>query len=240
MTIRPRRLNLAIVESDPDLANTLIGRIEPLGWRAQFIDGQDPLLDIDQLLAELGSHNADAAAIDLLALAVDPWALLDRLCVALPDLGILITTAESTPTDRTRGLRIGADDWIAKPYDIDETAARIEAIARRRLRIRHRLVGPAVQIDRLEIRPEQLQAFYDGRSLDLTPGEFEVLQLLADDAGHVIKREDLYQRLRGTTMPAGDRTIDAFVFKLRAKLDHAARDREFIHTHARVGYRFKP
>ena len=118
--------------------------------------------------------------------------------------------------------------------------ARIEAVVRRRRRSRPRAdVGPVVAGE-VEIRADQFQAFVSGRSLELTRREFELLQVLAEASGTVIEREEIYQRVWGYAMAHGDRSVDVFVRKLRAKLQKHSPGWEYIHTHFGVGYRFEP
>ena len=92
----------------------------------------------------------------------------------------------------------------------------------------------------LEIRPDQFQAFVDRASIDLTRREFEVLQLLAEANGQVLKREEIYQRVWGYAMVRGDRSVDVFVRKVRQKLEKVSPNWEYIHTHFGIGYRFEP
>ena len=92
----------------------------------------------------------------------------------------------------------------------------------------------------IEIRADQFQAFVSGRSLELTRREYELMQVLADASGRVIEREDIYQRVWGYAMAHGDRSVDVFVRKLRAKLQKLSPSWEYIHTHFGVGYRFDP
>src|ERR671932_255052 len=90
----------------------------------------------------------------------------------------------------------------------------------------------------MEIRGDQYQAFVGGQSLDLTRREFELLQLLADAAGQVLQREEIYQRVWGYAMAHGDRSVDVFVRKPRQKLEQASPMWRYIHTHFGIGYRF--
>ena len=92
----------------------------------------------------------------------------------------------------------------------------------------------------VEIRADQFQAFVSGDSLDLTRREFELLHLLADAKGQVLERESIYQRVWGYAMAHGDRSVDVFVRKLRAKLQKVSPTWRYIHTHFGIGYRFAP
>ncbi|MEA2428454.1 MAG: hypothetical protein QOF37_2082, partial [Thermoleophilaceae bacterium] len=99
--------------------------------------------------------------------------------------------------------------------------------------------GPVVAGE-LEIRADQFQAFVGGQSLDLTRREFELLQLLSENPGQVLPREEIYQRVWGYAMAHGDRSVDVFVRKLRQKLETASPGWQYIHTHFGIGYRFDP
>jgi DNA-binding response OmpR family regulator len=118
--------------------------------------------------------------------------------------------------------------------------ARIEAVVRRHRRGHAREdSGPLVAGD-LEIRPDRFQVYVAGESVDLTRREFELLQVLADHAGRVLERDDIYRRVWGYAMTHGDRSVDVFVRKLRSKLQRRSPGWEYIHTHFGVGYRFDP
>jgi DNA-binding response OmpR family regulator len=139
-----------------------------------------------------------------------------------------------------RGLRLGVDDWISKPCHPEEVIARIEAVARRRRRVRSSDEAGPLVAGELEIRSDQFQAFVSGGSLDLTRREFELLHLLAEAKGQVLEREAIYQRVWGYAMAHGDRSVDVFIRKLRQKLEKRSPGWSYIHTHFGVGYRFDP
>ena len=162
------------------------------------------------------------------------------MSAALPGLGIVVCTGRSSVSQRVRGLRLGADDWVTKPCHPEEVLARVEAVVRRRKRASARVEsGPLVAGD-LEIRADQFQAFCRGQSVDLTRREFEVLQLLAQAEGKVLQREEIYQAVWGYAMAHGDRSVDVFIRKVRQKLEKASPTWSYIHTHFGVGYRFDP
>ena len=155
-------------------------------------------------------------------------------------MGVIVCTGPTSVSQRVRGLRAGADDWVTKPCHPEEVLARVEAVVRRRKRSADRSdVGPLVAGE-LEIRADQFQAFVGGRSIDLTRREFELLELLAQAQGKVLQREEIYQAVWGYAMAHGDRSVDVFVRKLRQKLETASPDWSYIHTHFGVGYRFQP
>jgi DNA-binding response OmpR family regulator len=133
---------------------------------------------------------------------------------------------------------MGADDWLTKPCHPEELIARIEAVSRRRRQGDGLDGGATVAAGEIEVRPDQFQAFANGMSIDLTRREFELIALLAGAGGRVLEREEIYQRVWGYTMAHGDRSVDVFVRKLRAKLQQASPGWNYIHTHFGVGYRF--
>jgi DNA-binding response OmpR family regulator len=137
-------------------------------------------------------------------------------------------------------LRAGADDWLGKPCHPEELIARIEAIVRRGSTAARPSDRATVEAGALEIRSDQFQAFVGTRSLDLTRREFELVRLLAGEAGNVLEREAIYQRVWGYAMAHGDRSVDVFVRKLRQKLERSSPQWRYIHTHFGVGYRFAP
>jgi two-component system response regulator RegX3 len=163
---------------------------------------------------------------------------LARLVERIPGMGILVVTRQSSVAQRVRGLRGGVDDWLTKPCHPDEVIARAEAIVRRR-RAQTPLDGPVI-VGELDLRPAQYQAFVRDRSLDLTRREFELLNWLASVRGTVVSRETVYEAVWGYAMALGDRSVDVFVRKLRAKLDEASPEWSYLHTHFGVGYRFEP
>ncbi len=181
------------------------------------------------------------------ALIVDPVLFgprafdeLERICTGLPGLAVVVCTGASTVAQRVRGLRLGADDWVTKPCHPEEVLARVEAVLRRRRRAEAAAPSTPVVAGEVEIRADQFQAFVDGRSIDLTRREFELISLLAGAEGRVLEREEIYERVWGYAMARGDRSVDVFVRKLRQKLEKASPAWRYIHTHFGVGYRFAP
>ncbi len=178
-----------------------------------------------------------ALVIDLALVGDDGWTYLERVSEVMPGLAIIVCTRFGTVSQRVRGLRLGADDWLAKPCHPDELAARVEAVLRRRRQADDPGDG-AIAAGALTILPERFDAQVGGVSLELTRREFELLHLLAAAEGRVLEREDVYRRVWGYEMAHGDRSVDVFIRKLRLKLERASPEWLYIHTHFGVGYRF--
>ena len=226
-------LRIAILDSDSGFVQVLVKRAGDLGWQYRCLEAPPP---VDEFVA----MRVNALVVDLALLGPSGWEFLERVSGALPGMGVVVCTGQSTVSQRVRGLRAGADDWVTKPCHPEEVLARVEAVVLRRKRAADRSdTGPLVAGE-LEIRADQFQAFVRGRSAELTRREYELLELLAQAQGKVLQREEIYQAVWGYAMAHGDRSVDVFVRKVRLKLESASPDWSYIHTHFGVGYRFQP
>lgn len=225
-------VRLAVIDTDSGFLQVLTKRLERLSWEHRVLASAVP---VDTVVA----LRLNAIVIDLAVLGPPAWEYLEKLCAALPGLGVIVCTGQSTVAQRVRGLRAGADDWLTKPCHPEELIARIEAVVRRR-RAQARSTGGPIAAGEIEIRSDRFQAFVRGSSIDLTRREFELIELLAGAEGRVLEREEIYQRVWGYAMARGDRSVDVFVRKLRQKLEKASPGWRYIHTHFGVGYRFSP
>jgi DNA-binding response OmpR family regulator len=225
-------MRLAIIDTDSGFLQVLGKRLDRLGWEHRVLGRAVPV-------HALVAMRLTAVVIDPAVLGAAVWEEeLEKLCAALPGLGVVVCTGQSTVAQRVRGLRLGADDWLTKPCHPEELIARLEAVVRRRRRSEPRTTEGPVIAGELEIRVDQFQAFVGDRSVDLTRREFELIELLARAEGRVLEREEIYQRVWGYAMARGDRSVDVFVRKLRQKLEKASPGWRYIHTHFGVGYRF--
>jgi DNA-binding response OmpR family regulator len=225
-------VRLAVIDNDSGFLHVLARRFDAAGWEYRVHGSSVPP---DELVA----MKLNALLVDLSVLGPLGWEFLERVCSNLPDLGVVVCTQGATVAQRVRGLRLGADDWIAKPSHPEEVTARIEAVVRRRRRSRPSVDQISMLAGEIEIRADQFQAFVGDNSLELTRREFELVQVLSEASGRVIEREEIYQRVWGYAMAHGDRSVDVFVRKLRAKLQRHSPDWEYIHTHFGIGYRFE-
>ncbi|HEX4186965.1 MAG TPA: response regulator transcription factor [Solirubrobacteraceae bacterium] len=224
-------LRIAVLDRDSGFIQVLSKRLDRLGWEHRVLASPVPA---DAVV----SMRLSALVVDLAVLGPQAWSWLERLCDALPELGIVVCTGPSTVAQRVRGLRLGADDWITKPCHPEEVIARVQSVVRRRRRSASRAEVKPIVAGEVEIRSDRFQAFVGEHSIDLTRREFELIELLAAAEGRVLEREEIYSRLWGYTMVRGDRSVDVFVRKLRQKLEKASPGWRYIHTHFGIGYRF--
>jgi DNA-binding response OmpR family regulator len=224
-------LRIAVLDRDTGFIQVLSKRLDRLAWEHRVLASPVPT---DAVV----SMRLSALVVDLAVLGPQAWEWLERLCEALPELGIVVCTGPSTVAQRVRGLRLGADDWITKPCHPEEVIARVQSVVRRRRRSASRTEVEPIVAGEVVIRSDRFQAYVGEQSIDLTRREFELIELLAAAEGRVLEREEIYSRLWGYTMVRGDRSVDVFVRKLRQKLEKASPSWRYIHTHFGIGYRF--
>lgn len=146
---------------------------------------------------------------------------------------VLMLSAKGTRGDRIRGLESGADDYVPKPCAPRELAARIRAILRRT-----RGAAAPLAIGSLSMWPERREAQWDGRPLDLTSTEFNLLEVLIRNAGAPVSKRTLSEQGLGRALAPYDRIIDVHLSSVRRKLDACGSGRACIQTVQRVGYQF--
>jgi DNA-binding response OmpR family regulator len=220
-------VRLVLIDDDSGLETVLERRVRAAGWDATSL----PYAAAAEELAALRLHVA------LINPALTGLRYLETLADGLPGLALIAISPPVTVSERVRGLRGGADDWVTKPAHPEELMARIEAVLRRR-RTGELPAEDPIAAGELEIRPDRFDAYGNGRPAALSRKEFELLRLLAAADGRVLEREDIYQRVWGYTMARGDRSVDVFVRKLRHKLEAVSPGWTYVHTHFGVGYRF--
>lgn len=230
MPSEPEATNLSIVlvEDDARLARLT----------AQYLESHGVLVHIvargNLAVAEVLRVRPDVVLLDLML----PGASGNEVCRQLRqrvDVPIIMVTARTEEADRVLGLEDGADDYVHKPFSSRELLARIRANARRA----QGRAGPARQriaIGELVVDAASVTATLADQRLPLTTYEFQLLQVLAERAGHVLSREQLLQLLQGTTEESFDRSIDVHVSRLRHKLEQDPRRPRFLKTIRGVGY----
>jgi two-component system OmpR family response regulator len=193
--------------------------------------------DGERGLAALRAGRFDAVLLDVMLPGADGFELCRRLRATpgLAGLPVLMLTARGEDVDKIVGLELGADDYLAKPFNPRELLARLRALLRRAGA--PALPGrPRLRAGDLEIDFDTREVVVGGRKVPLTYYEFELLALLARSAGRVLSRDQLLDALKGEAYESFDRSIDVHVSKLRAKLEPDPKAPRYIKTVRGVGY----
>jgi len=223
-----------IVEDDSVIADGMARHLAAAGF--------DPIVvgKGDQGLARLRFERPDVCVLDLMLPGRDGWNVIETARAEGITTPIVVVSARGTEHDRVHALEIGADDYLVKPFSMNELVARVRAASRRALRRDDAARGEPMEIEELTIDPLEVQAFVHGESAGLTPTEFRLLYQLALERGRGVSREELMQKIWGRREAHRDRTVDVFVRRLRDKIDRRAPNHTFIQTRYGVGYRFEP
>ncbi len=154
---------------------------------------------------------------------------------------IIMVTAKGEDMDKIMGLEYGADDYITKPFNILELKARIKAILRRSVRtvVQEEPKKNVINIRGLEIEQDSSRCRIDGKEINLTAKEFDLLQLLMETPGKVYSRDNLLNTIWGYGYPGDARAVDVHVRRLREKIEAKPSEPQYIHTKWGVGYYFQ-
>lgn len=177
-----------------------------------------------------GEHDYAAILLDLMLPGISGWEVCERLRKRRDLTPILMLTARDAPTDRVRGLDIGADDYLPKPFNFPELVARVRALVRRDRIHRTRVI----QVADLEIDTGAHRVSRGDHELSLTEREYTLLEALASHEGRVLSRDFIQQRVWGDYESLST-TVDAWIHLLRRKVD-AGRSPKLIHTVHGIGY----
>ncbi|MGD0166944.1 MAG: response regulator transcription factor [Gaiellaceae bacterium] len=223
-----------IVEDDELLGRGMVESLTGAGFDAILVTKGNVAL------ARLRYETPDVCVLDLMLPELDGWRIIELARAEGIGTPIVVVSARGTEHDRIHALEIGADDYLVKPVSMNELIARVRAAARRGHSDLPRQDGAAIEIEELRIDPRDVQAYIDGTSAELTPTEFKVLYALALDAGRVVTRDELLQKIWGRRRSYRDRTVDVCVKRLRDKVDKRASNHTFIQTRFGVGYKLEP
>ncbi len=224
--------NILVIEDEPSVALALRDSLESEGYTVQTAaDGSEGLRLAS---AENQTISPDLIILDLMMPKMNGLEVCQRLRAAGIETPIIMLTARGEASDATFGLKLGADDYIPKPFDVGELLARVEAILRR---TNPKTVRETISIGDVKLDLRRLRATKNDEPLDLSPREFEILQLLVAHAGETVTRAQMLHHIWGEHASLYTRTIDAHVTRLRHKLEvNPAKPQHIITVH-RVGYR---
>lgn len=213
-------MRVLIVEDEPDLLGSLLQAIREDGYAA------DGAADGEEGLYKAESCDYDVILLDVMLPGIDGWELLRRLRKT-KKTPVLMLTARDAVKDRVKGLDTGADDYVVKPFDVDEVLARLRALIRRSASI----AQPRLEIGELVIDITARTVTLGGEPVILTAREYALLEFLALHRGKLVTRTMLYEHLFDENDNTLSNLLDVHVSNLRKKLGH-----EFITTRRGHGY----
>ncbi len=227
------RGSVLVVDDEPTISEVLARYLERAGYRTQVAG------DGAQALASAASQRPDLVVLDLMLPGIDGLEVMRRLRDQDPErIAVILLTAKADESDRVIGLRLGADDYVVKPFSPVELVARVDAVLRRidttsaheaPLELRDMTIDPAAR--RVLVRDREVQ---------LTQREFDVLLFLARHPGQAFSRNQLMDAIWQYSFYTDTSTVTVHVRRLRAKLELDPTRPEHLQTVWGVGYRFQP
>ena len=217
-----------IVEDDQAMAVALRDGFEYEGYAVSVAN------DGDEGLRLARAGGTDLIVLDVMLPRISGLEICQQLRAASDDVPIILLTARSQEADKVQGLRLGADDYLTKPFAFDELVARVEAVLRR---TQPRDDAEQLRFGEIAVDFPRLRATRAGAPLDLSPREFAILACLAAHRGEVVTRERLLQEVWGYESRTVTRTVDMHIAKLRRKIEASPDSPEHIVTVHGSGYR---
>lgn len=224
--------HILLVEDDSDIASLLRLNLEDEGYVITHeADGASALERIDEA-------HWDAVILDLMLPNVDGLEICRRIRQLTRYLPIIIISARSSETDRITGLETGADDYLAKPFSVQELIARIKALFRRQQAMGQAQTSGTIVAHGLTLDPLSRSVRLHGKEVDLTPREFELLWFFARHPGEVFSRLALLEQVWGYQHEGYEHTVNTHINRLRIKIEKDAAEPEIIRTVWGKGYKF--
>lgn len=200
----------------------------------------DCAYDGEEAVSKIREKEFDIVLLDVMLPKLSGFEVLQQVR-EFSDVPVIMLTARGDDMDKILGLDYGADDYVTKPFNPLEVKGRIKAIIRRTSRGR-RAAAPqenVIEVGDLNMDLDNRRVTLDGREVNLTSKEFELLELLATHAGKVYSRAQLLQMIWGKDNPGDVRTVDVHIRRLREKIESNASEPRYVQTKWGVGYYFR-
>lgn len=215
-------IRILIVEDEKPIAELIRLSLRRAGYHCQCV--YDGLAAADVLERE----RFDLVLLDIMLPGVDGFSLLEY--IRPTGTPVIFLTAKNAVNDRVRGLRMGAEDYIVKPFEVLELLARVDVVLRR-----YHKTSDTLDIDGLHIDQQAMQVTRDGVPIALTKKEYDLLLLFARNPGVALYRETIYERVWKEDFPYGSKTVDLHVQRLRKKVGWETK----LRAVNKVGYRLE-
>ncbi|MEZ5532923.1 MAG: response regulator transcription factor [Steroidobacteraceae bacterium] len=220
-------MRVLYVEDSPRLARSVAAALERSGYAV------DTAADGEEGLWRIETATYDAIVLDIMLPKIDGLTVLKRMRAAGSDAHVLLLTARDTVADRVEGLRIGADDYLVKPFALEELLARVEALCRRAYGAKQTVI----QVGDVVIDTLQRTVTRAGRTIELTAREYNLVEYLARRRGEVVPRADIEEHLYNDATSPVSNAVDSAVCILRRKLA-GGNGLPLIRTRRGLGYVF--
>ena len=224
-----------VVEDNRDLAFAVVSALESEGFEVIVAESGPEGVEKARTVA------AEVIILDLMLPGFDGFRVLRTLRAEGIETPILILTARGEEDDKVKGFRLGADDYVTKPFGAMELVARVDALTRRPRLVKPRAVAAAVdRFGDVEVKRSSRSVERAGRPVALTPKEYDLLLALINRSGAVTTRQELLAEVWGYQSDVSTRTVDIHVSELRKKLERNPAEPKHILTVRKTGYRFEP
>lgn len=198
-------IRILIVEDEPPISNLIRMSLKRAGYSCdQACDGLHALELVE-------NNNYDLILLDVMLPQLDGFSLMEYIHPR--GVPVIFITAKNDVSDRVKGLRMGAEDYIVKPFEVLELLARVDVVLRR-----YHKTDTVITIGGLTIDTLKMQVWRDSVSIRLTPKEYELLLLFARNPGIALYRETIYERVWNEDFPYGSKTVDLHIQRLRKKV----------------------
>ncbi|MFM2286133.1 MAG: hypothetical protein RLZZ543_1630 [Bacteroidota bacterium] len=226
---------ILLAEDEESLREMIQLNLELEGYQVvSVIDGKAAL---ERALGE----RYDLIMLDVMIPLIDGFAVCEKIRLENQEVPIIFLTAKNTSTDRVQGLRLGADDYLSKPFNLEELLLRVQSLIKR-------------GIDRSRVGKEEISAYrfgensidfnsyaiktFRGEEIILSKKEIQLLKLLIDRKGEVVSRRQILEKVWGYDIFPSTRTIDNYILAFRKYFEKNPREPEFFHSIRSVGYKF--
>jgi two-component system alkaline phosphatase synthesis response regulator PhoP len=224
--------NVLLVEDEEALRMTVGDRLRKEGYTVEYATNGDEAFEKATLLP------LDLIILDIMLPRRDGFAVCRDIRQAGLITPILMLTARGQTADKVIGLKIGADDYVTKPFDMQELMARVEALLRRAPSRPAARVG-SVQFGPVRVDLRGTEVTRDGKAVNLSAREFQLLRYFLDHGGTTLSRDELLKEVWGYSADTFTRTVDVHIASLRQKLESDPKQPKFILTVQGLGYKFK-
>jgi len=221
-----RALDILVIDDDRGVRQVIQSVLEAHGMVATTASGSE---EARCLIAECGPGAFDLILLDVSMPGQSGWEFLEELRGGGEDTPVIFLTAHQTVEDRVRGLHLGADDYVLKPFESRELVARVEAVVRRRREV------PLIRVGDMRVDLSRREVERGGQRIALSPKEFEVLAALLRARGAVVSKHELLRQVWGIEFDPQTKTVEVLVLRLRRRLELGGSD--LIQTVVGEGYR---